>query len=406
MNHNEIEPGIESPVKPSPEEAIFELNAEIEVAEREQAAATVFRGTALAATGVRQLVDIVGSDTSRLQESDDPFGDRHYVKRAPKFRDLVTDESRDMPFRYFVREGEYRTMTEHQGLEQLDAFLNEFIQAVFDSKGREVKGVERAYAENLLAQAKSIKEDLTFIGWEEYNEAVEGLGMHWKRLMMDNPDLQLCIPAEVGNFVRYKRYDNRKSDDLVREDVVLTFSDEEMTAFGDRIVGTLDGITQSPENVRIILVDDWTISGRQMRELHKTVVLGHPLGAEVARNGNIEINLITASMKRLQDGLYLNPHKPERGALPVYAYFSSHEAKGATLGENLGHVTGQHSAVNYDFYDRLKAMARLHHRLGGPGRRVLGLARIEPWYRTVASVVVSEDGKLVKKQPDEVNNES
>jgi hypothetical protein len=382
------------------------VHDEIERAEAEQTMLHAVKDAALAPTGIEMLAKLIRANTATDEDTppqDDEatrlFAEQHFVKTPPHFSEIVSDASREMPFRYFLGEGRYATMTEHEGLSELGAFLDEFIATVANGASP-APGVELPNADKMLAQAQSMRENLTFIGWPEYQEAVAGIGSRWKEFLDSNPDSQICILAEIGGFQRYQRFDNRKSDDVMREDVLLTFSDEELERYGDRIVGSLDDINRDPDNVRIVMADDWTISGRQMRELYKNVILKHPVGKQVAEQLGVEINLITASGDRIEKGLLANPHKPQRGSIPVYAYYKSHDAPEAQY-EGNAHVTGQHSAVNYDFYDTLIGMFKLHQRLGGPRRRILGLARIEPWYRTVPSVVTTKNGSLVKISPEE-----
>jgi hypothetical protein len=359
----------------------------IDTVERETVLARSQESGALLDTGVSDLAVVVdGANRRSSTEAVDSFNEKGFVRQAPSFRDQVVDNSRQMPFRYFVSKGVFRNMTEHDGLVQLDTFLSTFIRDVGAQPSNAGNGVFQRKAQLLVGQAKSMREGLTFIGWGEYQQAVKGIGARWKACLDENPGKQLCTIAEVSSFKRYEKFGNRKSDDFVREDVLLTFSDEEMELYGDRIVGSLDEITNEPEDVKIVLLDDWTISGRQMSELYK-MVQGHQKGAAVARAGNVEINLVAASASRIKNGLLINPKKKQKGTIPVYSYFRANEAKAAQFKRNAPHITGQHSAVNYDFSDTLIEMFKLHERVGGPKRQILGLARVEPWYRTLDSVV-------------------
>lgn len=143
-----------------------------------------------------------------------------------------------------------------------------------------------------------------------------------------------------------------------------------------------------------------------MRDIFRKVVNGHPIGAEVARLGNVEINLVVASERRIRQGFLINPYKPHQGSLPVKAFFKSHQAdpRAVKYPDNGGHVTGHHSAVNYDFYDPIVRMIKVGSRLGiGSQREKLGLIRIEPTYRFIDPVVVFHSGsarKVVHYRPE------
>ncbi|MBC7546377.1 hypothetical protein H7171_01380, partial [Candidatus Saccharibacteria bacterium] len=41
--------------------------------------------------------------------------------------------------------------------------------------------------------AQSIRENLTFIGQPEYDEATKGIAAQWRQDLLDNPDAQLCV---------------------------------------------------------------------------------------------------------------------------------------------------------------------------------------------------------------------
>lgn len=360
----------------------------IDQVDAELALARSLEDEALSPTGVDELELSIHSIYAQEVDSSANarrFAENGYVRKAPKFALQVLDESRDMPFRYFVRPGEYRTMTEHEGLVQLDAFLESFIERL----GRRTNGLGHITQEELdalIENAKSMRESATFIGWREYHEATKAIGQYWKSLLDENPNLQLCIPAEVSSFPRYKKFGDRKSDEAFREDVLLTFSDDELEEYGDRIVGILDGINRDPENVMIILCDDWSISGGQIRDSFTHVVWKHPKGRQVAARGNIEANFLTATKAKLEEGIRVRSGRVGQQNIKTKAYFVSNDAPIETFHGSQSHTSGQHSAVNYDFYSVVVAMEKVYGMSGKPKPKI-ALGRIEPWYRTTDSVV-------------------
>lgn len=313
-----------------------------------------------------------------------------FVAKPPLLSEIGDDDTRNMPFLWCVRGGgqpEYATMTEADGVSQLTNFLSEFVRG-FDEKiaglrkGQELRigHVAPSKVRSLREQAESMLESLTFIGWPEYQEAVQGIGAYWRSLLEDNPDLQICVPSAVAELSRYKKWGTRKSDESLFEDVLLSFTDEELEQLGDRVVRRLDDISHNAANVKVVLLDDWVISGDQMRDTYKHIIKKHPKGARVAQVDNVEAHLIVAQRQRIRQGLLLDPYKPSKGSIPIKAYYEAHKAQAKTDRGSGSHISGQHSAVNYDFYEPLMLMEKVAPQIGVKRPRI-ALARVEPWYR-------------------------
>ncbi len=358
------------------------LRQELDRAERELAIGAQYATEALAPTGARDLASRILPHPELIDETPDIatlFDAQRFIREAPRFREQVSDETRITPFRYTRGVGKVWSMTEHEGLRELDTFLTDSLVAIEGMSDRMRAALRPASLDLVAEQAPSMRESLTFLGEAEYQEAVQGLAERWKAYLRANPTAQLCVVAEIGGFDRYKHMGKRKSDDKLREDVLLAFTNEELEEFGGRIVGKVEHITRPPQDCRIVMVDDWTISGTQMRDLYHTLSGRNTQVRTMAQLGNVEINLLTAKRDYLTHGFKIDPYRPSRGVLPVYAYFLSHHAPLAKRESN-GHVSGLHSTVNWDFATTLRGMQALVARFGVVPHKPLALASIEAQY--------------------------
>jgi hypothetical protein len=272
---------------------------------------------------------------------------QNFVAEAPKFADQLTDETRTNTFTY-VKTGlakwnddptkyeQQVTLTEHDGLVQLAEFL--------DTAAAELpNGSQR-----LIEQAKGIRENLTFIGSKEYQEAAAGLAELWKAHLDSDSALQLCVPTKIS-----ERGGKRKSDIHLFENILSTFSDTELEQYSGRILTDMKDITEAPDHTKIILLDDWSISGTQAREAYHDMQ-ADPRFAEY-RN-SLEINLLVSSQDRLENGLKTNMWDPNSAVIPVKAYFKAHDAAATSTREHKAHVTGIHSSVDFDFEQNIGDM--------------------------------------------------
>lgn len=104
-----------------------------------------------------------------------------------------------------------------------------------------------------------------------------------------------------------------------------------------------------------MLLDDWTISGWQLRKVYISLIGQYP---EI--KDQIEVQLIAANKQRIKYGLSVDwLYAGEK--IPVKAYFSAHYS--AVAGEK-AHITGSHSAVDFDFESTIMKMIREAERLG------------------------------------------
>jgi hypothetical protein len=272
--------------------------------------------------------------------------------------EMLIDESRDNMFSFFpdrrfkraLKNGVQGYATEQMGLLELDGFLERFTQYYLD-RGPKADDKE----ERLAATAESLRDGLTFIGEREYKEAVAGLGQSWKEYLDGDRDRMICVLAEVGSLERY--YGQQKSDARVRDQVLATFTDEELQAYSGRIVGDLSDVTTShPDDVKVVLVDDWSISGDQIRDVFAMLSQDRRFKGYVDA-GSVEINMLVASSDTLADGINMRAFD-DKSRVPVKAYFQARPIK--EPGDRYrAHYGGVYSAPNYGYRHQIEGMAKL-----------------------------------------------
>jgi hypothetical protein len=272
------------------------------------------------------------------------------VKRAPTLLEIATDPARTNVITHYVSHedlsthaDEYtptRELTEHESVAELVGFLEEVIDL-----GEKASSTDIARAQDML-------ENITFIGEKERQEAMKGIAEHWKGWLGENPDRQLCVLASIS-----PSGGKNKSDRFLLDGILANFSDEELSALDGRLVSQVNQLASAPADTRIVLIDDWTISGSQMESAYAYVV--HEAG-EYA--DSIEIQLVTSTAERVQKGKTVSRNGRMK-TIPVRSYFLSHEAEVATGHASKGHSayeTGSHSSVDFDFQDEISS---LKHRL-------------------------------------------
>jgi len=271
-----------------------------------------------------------------------------FVKHAPKFSEQVADTSRTNLVTYVpdrealgtrTEHRETRTLTEHDSLVALQDFLK---------KTAETESNTGIHAERAL----SMLENMTFIGKQEYDEATKGIADIWSRRLRENPNLQLC--AITGKITEGMV----KSDAYLLDNILKNFSDEQLDEFSGRLVLAPEDLTAAPEDVSIVMLDDWTISGSQLKSASARVMSEYPKYKD-----RVEIQLITATEERIQKGLEVysidNQWSHIDTNVPVNAYFAANAAPRKYASYSGAHITGAHCAVDYDFNNELEGMAKV-----------------------------------------------
>lgn len=238
--------------------------------------------------------------------------------------------------------GDRAEITEYEMLRQLDEFLAK---------------MEGSLGGKYADDARSIRDKLTFIGEKEYKKAAAGIAANWKAVMEADADLQICVIAGEIAKLKDKKTDDKtiygnqiKSDEYLLEAILANFSEEDWEEYGGRVLVDRDDIAQAPkEHLRVVLLDDWTISGWQLRKVYISLIGQYP---EIRKQ--IEVQLITANKQRIEQGLAVDwLYTGEK--LPVKAYYSAHYSKTAARG---AHITGSHSTSDFDFEVTIARMVK------------------------------------------------
>ncbi len=267
------------------------------------------------------------------------------VKRAPRLTEQIQDSTRTNSILYVdgqhnalhthTSNGEYRANRESISEQSALRQLNDFLEAVTSS--------ESPYAN----KAAKMQEALTFIGEKEYKEAVAGIAAYWKTELDKNESLKIfAVAGEIAKSGGYKDgqgSDQIKSDDFLLENILSHFSDEDLAKYGDRVIVSYDDLVDTDaKDLKVVLLDDWTISGSQLNQARASFVGKYPHLA-----GSVEIQLIAANERRIKHGLIGYSSSGKQISTPVRAYYAAHHSEYGYRSES--HITGFHSSVDFDF---------------------------------------------------------
>ncbi|NCU38083.1 hypothetical protein EOL96_03460 [Candidatus Saccharibacteria bacterium] len=301
------------------------------------------------------VIDVHGHD-EHVSESDiiNGFENEHCVKRVAGLKEQAAEKGRWKRIAYIANlkyaigtEGEQGTykkkrlfMTEHEAITQFVISMEQLEQL--------------ANVNNMPEDAISIRniiDNVTFIGEPEYEEATRGIATYWKHLLQANPKIQLLVLK--GSISTLEG--SIKSDEYMFDRILTHFSNEELKRYKGRLIVSADDlVSNEPQNIRTILLDDWTISGAQLRTAAADFIKDRP-----HLQSTIEIQLIAASKERIALGLEkidIHDSLPENQIkeIPVLvrAYYLAHDSvhKADTYANTRGSIiTGAHSAVDYGF---------------------------------------------------------
>ena len=292
-----------------------------------------------------------GSAEQAITKPEAPRRQGEFVKTAPKFSEQVLDGTRTDLVEYVngtrtalgtKTEGRAsESLTEQESITGLQSFLTKITQ----NKG--MPGSSEAFSAN---QAASMLENMTFIGNKEYDEATKGIAEMWSTQLRENPKSQIC--AIIGKISPGMV----KSDAYLLDNILKNFSNEQLGEFSGRLVLDPEDLTADSKDVRIIMLDDWTISGSQLTEASEVIIAQHPQYRE-----QIEVQLIAATEQRITNGLAVlsdgRTWSAPKMNIPVNAYYAAHAAPREFARSSGAHITGAHCAVDFDFNDNIARMA-------------------------------------------------
>ncbi|MCA9332609.1 hypothetical protein KDA00_01925 [Candidatus Saccharibacteria bacterium] len=307
-----------------------------------------------------------------------------YAELAPRFGDILFDETRTNTFTYKATANDIgakgfsdsspnvRTMTEYEGLRGLFTFLKDAHDALISTT--------RPEDASLAVLTEGISQNLTFIGEKELKQSTAGIAEYWKKLLRENPSMQLCIFNEASS-----NQGEGKSDRFILEKIIENFSEDDAEEFDGRVKLDVNEITSDPEDTKVIILDDWSISGGQVRRSFGRIF---PDLKEKGLLDRVEVHLLTASQKQIEKGILTSNVKRGGGEivrLPVKAYYLAHSAPTARKPAG-AIISGTHSAVNYDFeisiHDIVRRLRSIEAEdVDGPSTVMPPLTNIRRMYR-------------------------
>jgi hypothetical protein len=275
---------------------------------------------------------------------------QHFVREAPRFTSLVGDTTRTNYFTSYVdthstRQREYdgtmdrdapkRTLTEHEGLAETYGFL---------TQAAELPHTEGTSPELEAAssKARTILQELHFIGERELDEATKGIAALWKSKLLADPSQKLCVPDVIGDTETMS-----KSGGYLFQRVLSQFSDEERSMFGPRILTDLKQLRGKPEKTTVILLDDWSISSTQLSTGFGDIISDR---RSTKWSGQVEVHLVAASTTQLDNA------KVQGRPVPTFAYYKCEQDKSNHEGSPV--ITGIHSSVDFGFEKQIEDITK------------------------------------------------
>ena len=268
----------------------------------------------------------------------------HCVRQAGVLRDIANDTTRvnritcvDSPLELDtsdlgaeVKPEDRVICTEHGALLQLLDYLQK---------------AKQTRPDNLFFD--DVANNLSFIGEKEYAEAVRGIAVYWKWFLDQDSSNQLYIDTIVSDLDG-----STKSDVYMFDRILEHFSTDDMERYQGRLLTKGADITQDdPRKVKVVLLDDWTISGAQLRSGYNAFFRRNPTLMH-----SIEVQLIAASPERVGMGIealssYDVFSRTMENDIPLVtrAYYLAHKAEIDTTDAKGSRITGAHSSVDYGF---------------------------------------------------------
>lgn len=322
------------------------------------------------AAPVEQAEEISGREITQRLET------QGYVRQAPKFADQLEDESREeVRFQFDDQtfsdapgdRGRHIFQTnESRGIRQLSGFLADFISKSARHLGKAGFAVNRD-------AAKSIRNNLTYIGGKELDEGSSGIAQYWHDYLLQDETNTLCIVTASSLGKERKERDRGGSDDFIRDKILESMAKAGAPAsLADRIITNPRQLNGDPKKVKVVFVDDWVVSGAQMR---KKIFDAQSL-IDGRYHDTLEVNTLTAPPHFISDGLTVGS-----ASIPVRAYYRAHKASAEASEGVKCHITGTHSTVNFGFSVQIERMKKLSNQILGQGQRPVRMPAVASVYR-------------------------
>ena len=185
--------------------------------------------------------------------------------------------------------------------------------------------------------ARELRSELTFLGMPELHFAATALAKRLRHhLEVDNKP----VYVDVGNSLSQCRDDKEmKSSQYILSLVLSKLPDDVFEEYKGRL-RVYDGVGEVERDSNIVFIDDWVISGAQVRE--RIFNFG--------RNNNLEgcevsVLVMAASGSYIDDGISVDSRWRE----VIYPVEACYRLKGSSGAWGMSRVTGIHSSTDNTF---------------------------------------------------------
>jgi hypothetical protein len=306
------------------------------------------------------------------------------IGMAPTLEEVASDPSRTNPIELtYLDKNEGKKLKTVKTEQQMVADLATTFKTLISNESA-IQGISEkddSTLNELVQSAKDLLAETSYIGEKERHEATTTIAKSWKDYLKNNPEGRLYVLAPISDFKNLE-----KSDRFIRNEILGNFTTEELAEFEDRL--TPCPVSEVPNNLgekdRIVAVDDWILSGEQMRKALRYLHETNPSSIQ-----KTELHLLAAPEDLLADGFsfHINGTIQDEGNtanVPVKSAFLSRTMSDPMVNgvdRYVTRITGSHSST-----DALFSMPALEiaytlqdHRLIPPE---LGAIDIKRPYRT------------------------
>ena len=269
-----------------------------------------------------------------------------YVEDARPFAEQVSDLSLRGPVTYVAGEQSALGVGTHAG-EQVVTNEHDMLTGLRDF----LDTAKQRCTPDLRAQAAAMQEGLTFIDAASYERAARGIASKWRDMLLADPQLELCVISDRTDKGMVK------SSQYLLDKVLSNFTDDELRAFKGRLLDDPKHLTAQVQNARIVLLDDWVISGKQMRHVIQGLQRDYPDYRDA-----IEVQLVAAGVDHLGHGLSLSENIADAqgsgSSVPVSAFYKARQVDRQLAPWNGAFITGSHCSADIGFNDELAKMCK------------------------------------------------
>ena len=279
---------------------------------------------------------------------------------------------------------------EREAVRQTVRFLEDFRQVVAEDTAAPADAVA------LSNYAEMLEKNMVYMGEVELDEAARGLADYWQTYLADDPSHHIYVMAseEKSSGLFAAKIQSALPEEV--QERVLT-----LDSLGNVEVEDESAALDLIHNAKVVLVDDWMATGRQMRVGYQqdaypamwSFARQHFPGTEAVAaaldefNQRIEINVAIDAPRRIREGLAVSDGVDDV-QVPVRAYYAGPNDEPITSPvidtydnaiELL--VTGAHSSTDDGFEIPCSKMAELLNERYGQAVSLPPLANIARSYR-------------------------